>query len=232
MYISDQELLARLYEWQKESLLSASKLCQKLDINKNTFSNWKKGRPISIKKRKAILALLYPETEKENDVEKPEEKIQTYPVISEAAAATVNTLYLPACEYAREYAEDFVSFSKGREGDFVIKVVGDSMAPWYPSGTLLLVRPNAFLQNGDRVIAVLADGAVLFKLFAQDETNFYLMSENLKDGKDYKFAKNDFNGVRAMYLVIQSMRDEQALDAAKREQGIPFEWMERMKSLQ
>lgn len=106
------------------------------------------------------------------------------------------------------------------------------MSPWYPPGTLLLVRPNAVLRNGDRVIAILTDGTILFKLFAEDDSSFYLLSENRQNGKDYKFAKNDFNGVRAMYLVIQSMRDERALDDAKEKQGIVSDWKERIKNLQ
>jgi hypothetical protein len=57
------------------------------------------------------------------------------------------------------------------------------------------------------------------------------MSENREEGKDYKFAKNDFNGVRALYLVIQSMRDERAMDTAKRHLGIPSDWHVRMKEV-
>ena len=105
------------------------------------------------------------------------------------------------------------------------------MAPWYPDGTLLLVRPSATLRNGDRVIAVLADGSILFKVFAEDETSFYLFSENQKEGKDFMFAKSDFNGVRALYLVVQSMRDERALDSAKERQGIRSDILSRIKKV-
>lgn len=228
--MTDHELIEHLLKWQADNFFSASQLCEKLQINKNTLTNWKQGKPLSPKTRQKIACLVF-HTAAENDVERPEEKIKTFPVISEAAAATINTTYFPACEYAREYAEEFVSFSKGQEGDFVMKVAGDSMEPWYPSGTLLLVRANTCLQGGDRVIAVLADGTTLFKIFAEDEDSFYLMSENREEGKDYKFAKSDFNGVRALYLVIQSMRDERALDTAKRNLGIPSDWHARMKEI-
>jgi phage repressor protein C with HTH and peptisase S24 domain len=228
--MNDQELIEHLLKWQTENFYSAGQLCETLQINKNTLTNWKQGKPLSPKTRQKIASLVFHRTV-ENNVERPDEKVKAFPVISEAAAATVNTAYFPACDYAREYADEFVSFSKGKEGDFVIKVSGDSMEPWYPSGTLLLVRSNVCLQCGDRVIAILADGTTLFKIFAEDEDSFYLMSENREEGKDYKFAKNDFNGVRALYLVIQSMRDERAMDTAKRHLGIPSDWHVRMKEV-
>ena len=55
--------------------------------------------------------------------------------------------------------------------------------------------------------------------------------ENRKEGKDFMFAKNDFNGVRALYLVVQSMRDERALDSAKEQQGIRSDIMSRIKKI-
>lgn len=159
------------------------------------------------------------------------EKIRNFPVISEAAAAACNTAIIPIADWASDYAENFVSFSEGRAGDFVLRVSGDSMLPWYPQNTLILARPNERLKNGDRVIAVLDDGSVVFKVFTEDEKNFYLLSINEADGKDFKFEKTDFSAVRAIYLVIQSMRDERALDRAMSNKGIPHFWQKRMKNL-
>jgi len=161
-----------------------------------------------------------------------QEKIKSFPVISEAAAAMCNTAFIPIADWASDYAENFVSFSEGRPGDFVLRVSGDSMLPWYPQNTLILARPNERLKNGDRVIAVLEDGSVVFKVFAENEKFFFLLSINETDGRDFKFAKNDFSAVRGIYLVIQSMRDERALDRAMTAQGIPHFWQNRMKSLE
>lgn len=157
---------------------------------------------------------------------------QRFPVISEGAAAECNTAYFPIADWAEEYAEDRVSFSEGRPGDFVIRVAGDSMLPWYPPNTLILARPNERLKNGDRVIAVLGDGSVVFKVFAEKDGNFYLFSVNSADGKDFTFKKNDFTGVRAMYLVIQSMRDERALDHAMSQNGIHHFWQDKLEHLE
>ena len=220
-------LLKALFEWQEENCWTDSKVCRTLRISKNTYVNWKQRGSISLKGASKIKQFLESLQEEKDE----RETVPVFPIISDAAAATVNTAYQPITDFAMKYAEEYTSFTKGRQGDFVIKVSGDSMAPWYPDGTLLLVRPSATLRNGDRVIAVLADGSILFKVFAEDETSFYLFSENQKEGKDFMFAKSDFNGVRALYLVVQSMRDERALDSAKERQGIRSDILSRIKKV-
>lgn len=63
-----------------------------------------------------------------------------FPIVDSAAAAEVNTSYYPMVQYAQEHAEEYQYFPDGQDGDFVIRVQGESMDPWYPQGTLLLVR--------------------------------------------------------------------------------------------
>lgn len=156
---------------------------------------------------------------------------QRFPVISEAAAASCNTAYFPIADWAEEYAEDRVSFSEGRPGDFVIRVSGESMMPWYPPNTLILARPHERLKSGDRVIAVLGDGSVVFKVFAEKGDKFFLFSVNSEDGRDFTFRKDDFTSVRGMYLVIQSMRDERALDNAMSKNGIAHFWQKKLEEM-
>jgi SOS-response transcriptional repressor LexA len=226
------ELLKALFDWQNEKGYTDAKLCRLLAINKNTIINWRKyGLTSSRSIEKVQNFLRYGSVDLASEIEPQNSRIPTYPIISDATAATVNRAYMSAIDFATEYAEDYVSFSKGCPGDFVIKVSGDSMAPWYPEGTLLLVRPNVKLVNGDRVVAVLADGTTLFKIFGEDESSIFLFSENRQDGQDYMFSKTDFNGVRALYLVVQSMRDERALDSAKERQGIRSEISSRIMEM-
>lgn len=159
------------------------------------------------------------------------ERIKCFPVISDTVAATCNTVYCPISVWADAHAEDRIVFSEGRTGDFIIRVTDDSMLPWYPQNTLILVRPNEKLKNGDRVIAVLGNGAVAFKVFAEKDDKFFLFSVNAEDGQDLVFRKDDFTSVRAIYLVIQSMRDERALERAMTQKGIRHFWQEKLKAL-
>lgn len=151
-------------------------------------------------------------------------KMTQFPVISLCAAAEVNTTYYPLAEYADQYAEEQATFTAGRPGDFVIRVCGDSMKPWYPPGTLLLVRPHQHIKNGDRVIAVLGDGDVIFKCFVERKKTIMLVAINGEGGKNFEFQKNDFAAIRDLYKVIQSLRTEEEIDHAIHENGMKQFW--------
>ena len=151
-------------------------------------------------------------------------KMTQFPVVSLCAAAEVNTTYYPLAEYADQYAEEQATFTAGRPGDFVIRVCGESMKPWYPPGTLLLVRPHQHIKNGDRVIAVLSDGDVVFKCFVERKKTIVLVAINGEGGKNFEFEKTDFTAVRDIYKVIQSLRTEEEMDHAMHEKGVPHFW--------
>lgn len=154
-----------------------------------------------------------------------------FPIISDAAAAEVNTLYFPLADYANENAEEMQYFQDGQPGDFVIRVSGNSMSPWYPPGTLLLIRPNQRLQNGQRVIAILENGEVLFKIFAGKGNKFGLFSINQADGKNYTFPPHKANEVRGLYQVIASVRNEDRLDREMAARGIRHGWQDALEKL-
>jgi len=148
-----------------------------------------------------------------------------FPVISLAAAVEASGVaYVPIDEYAERNAEYRLSFSEGKPGDFVIRVSGDSMLPWYPPGTYILVRPGSTVKTGDRCVAVLADGEVVFKVFVERKTTWLLAAINGEGGKTYVFEKNDVKAVLGIYKVIQSMRKEEDLDKAMQESGKHHFW--------
>ena len=49
------------------------------------------------------------------------------------------------------------------EGSYALKVQGDSMLPLYRNGDVLIVRPDASLRKGDRVVVKTKDGEVTVK---------------------------------------------------------------------
>ena len=151
------------------------------------------------------------------------------PVIGFAAAATANPAIMPIAEFANEYADDYQAFPLAQPGDFCLVVSGDSMLPLYPEGTRLLCR-SCRPQHGQRVVAVLGSGEVVFKVFAEKDDKFCLFSIN-DDGADFVFSKTDYGAVRAIYSIIESIRDEQAIDKAMRSSGIRHRWEEKLKSI-
>lgn len=151
-------------------------------------------------------------------------RLRPFPVVSSAAAAEVNTTYYPLAEYASQTSGETATFTSGRTGDFVIRVTGDSMKPWYPPGTLLLVRPHQHIRNGDRVVAVLANGDVLFKCFVERKNSIMLLAINGEEGQNLEFKKNDYAAIRDLYRVVQSLKLEDDVDGAMRERGIGHFW--------
>ena len=156
-------------------------------------------------------------------------KMLKVPVIGFAAAATANPALMPIADFASEYADDYQAFPLAQEGDFCLVVSGDSMLPWYPEGTRLLCRPCRPVR-GQRVVAVLDSGEVVFKVFVDKDDKFCLFSIN-DEGEDYVFKKKDFHAVRAIYSIIESIRDEQAIDQAMRSSGIHHRWEEKLKGI-
>lgn len=151
------------------------------------------------------------------------------PVIGFAAAATANPALMPMADFASEFADEYQAFPLARQGDFCLVVSGDSMLPWYPEGTRLLCR-SCRPERGQRVVAVLGSGEVVFKVFVEKDDKFCLFSIN-EDGQDFVFAKTDYGAVRAIYSIIESIRDEQAIDKAMRSSGIHHRWEDKLKSI-
>lgn len=64
-----------------------------------------------------------------------------------------------------------------RRHTFGLYVKGDSMAPDFPDGTLLVIEPDMEAQPGDYVIAK-NGGEATFKLFVKDGPDYYLKPLN------------------------------------------------------
>ena len=154
---------------------------------------------------------------------------KVFPVISEAAAVSCNTTYIPIADFAIENSEELRFFDAGESGDIAIRITGNSMLPWYPPGTLILVRPNTRPRNGERVIAILEDGEIVFKIFSETQEHIHLLSINDDEGLDLHIAKDDYQSIRDIFVVIQSIRNERELDRAMREAGLNHRWEEKIK---
>lgn len=104
------------------------------------------------------------------------------------------------------------------------------MLPWYPAHTRLLCRPCR-PHIGDRVIAVLKDGEVIFKIYVEGKRKFGFKSINKDEGIELLYDKTDYSAVRDIYVVIESARDERALDMAMKNAGVCHFWEKELKEL-
>lgn len=224
---------------QDAKALTSDGLAKLVGVAQSSANSWVNGnaksiRPANWAKLKHYLDPFLPEdhfspgthySKVESNAEFVAEPLPTYPVISLAAAVEASGMvYMPIDEYAELNAEQRLSFSAGQPGDFVIRVSGDSMLPWYPPGTHILVRPGSSVKTGNRCVAILADGEVVFKVFVERKTTWLLAAINGDGGKNYVFKKGDVKSVRGIYRVIQSMRTEEDLDKAMQEAGQHHFW--------
>ena len=72
-----------------------------------------------------------------------------------AAGAAVETT--EAEEFPPGWAESFVAYKDAPEGAFAVRVAGDSMAPQYLDGDMLIADPNRESNDGDLCIVIYSD---------------------------------------------------------------------------
>lgn len=212
--------------------LSDRALADKLGVSQAAVSSWLNGTAKTIRPENwaRLLPLVSRYLPAPPTIGRPPPEftpvpMREFPLVSLAAAADHNPTIMPVADFLAEYAEDKIMFPEGigRDGDFAIQIVGDSMLPWYPDGTSVLVRP-ARPQSGDRVIAVLGDGSVVFKIFIDKPKSYLLVSINEENGCKLRIRKNDFGALRSIYRVIGSFRDEAKIDAAMKAAGRRHSW--------
>ena len=170
-----------------------------------------------------------PDLEPYKEVKTPSGEGLFVPIISSAAAATCNPGLMPLLDCVEQHSEEKTWFRQAKEGDFVIEVIGDSMNPWYPEGTLLLVRPYQPLRNGQRVVAVLDSGEIIFKVYAEKDDKVCLFSIS-NDGKDFIFTK-PMVPLRYICRVIASQRSEDDLDAEMHNVNMVHGWQLKLKEI-
>lgn len=116
-------------------------------------------------------------------------------------------------------------FDRADPGDFAMVITGDSMLPWYPPGTKVLVGRGRTPKTGDRVIASLTGYAEpLFKVYLDNGGSFTLLSINRKDGSEpINIDKMNRDAWNWVWPIRASIRNEEDLDNALKAYGLnPF----------
>jgi phage repressor protein C with HTH and peptisase S24 domain len=103
-----------------------------------------------------------------------------------------------------------IGFPQAREGDIALVVEGDSMEPWYPPETNLLVRPGEFPEDGDIVIAKLDGGPMVCRRYERVDGVITLRPLNEgKEGETIQWRiREGPNKILWMWPVLAIMRDE------------------------
>jgi len=133
------------------------------------------------------------------------------PLIGFAQAAGYEAALQPLDDFIADIGDEHVIFPQSREGDIALRVDGDSMLPWYPPGTILLVRPGEFPERGDIVVAKLYTGDIVCKRYGRRNSIITLEALN-PDGVTYTWnTKTEPGKVLWMWPVVASIRDERRI---------------------
>lgn len=125
------------------------------------------------------------------------------PVLGEVAAGNPLTIYPDAIDTI-----ELPTIARMPKDSFLLKVKGDSLKDAYIfTGDVVIVNPNAVVKNGQIVVAVLDDAAVV-KRFFKKKNRIELHSEN----PDYEpiIIEKDYSGFQLVGVVVGVYRSMEA----------------------
>lgn len=119
----------------------------------------------------------------------------TKPIIGEVAAGNPITIYPDAID-----SIELPTIVRMPKESFLLRVKGESLKDAYIfSGDIVIVNPNLELRNGQFVVAILDDAAVVKKFFKK-KNEIELVSEN-PEFKPIVISKN-YSGFRIVGIVV------------------------------
>lgn len=235
--MTSNEAKAALVDFLKTNRIDQKQFAEMIGKSEVTISRWlNSDKPLSAANINAINFIIW-SYDKNDSPAKTKRRAEVsfdvpppvfVPLLTVAQAASVQpATFGPASNIEEGEKSGFIS---AREGDFAIVVSGRSMMPWYPPGTHILVRPGELPKTGDRVVAMLGgDAEPVFKVFVDLGDSFELLSINKIDGiGPIRLNKMDRTEWYWCWPIVESKRDERALDAAMREFGIHHFWEDRV----
>lgn len=242
--ITDEQILETIANYLKQKLITWSDFADELGIARENLSRWRAGRPISPKIKKKLLGWLMPDliaNEQTEMAKKPgnvtfvnvAEKFKSVPLLTTAQAKELDPHGLGTVDDIPEGAT--IMFDNVENGDFAVQISGNSMMPWYPPGTRVLVTREWKPRTGDRVIASIADCTEpLFKVYIDMGGKFALYSISNRDGCD-PIILDKMDRTETWYWIYpikSSFRDERAVDNAMKDYGVHHGWEKWLEEVQ
>ncbi|WP_129409407.1 LexA family protein [Marinitoga lauensis] len=159
--VNDNGIGKRIEKLRKRKGLSREKLGNIIGIAGNSVYRIESG--MNLPSAEVILELsryfnvsadyilgLDKEINDDNVIKVNMKKIPVY----EKVAAGVSGIAEPG-----EYPIDEIYIPVGSKGEFAVEVIGDSMEPEIKEGDYVIVDPHAYIESGNRVVALINDGA-------------------------------------------------------------------------
>ena len=112
-----------------------------------------------------------------------------------------------------QYSIGTMPFSRtiAHTGDIVIPVYGDSMAPRYPAGSYILIRPieawREYIELGRAYVLELVDWRRLLKIVRKGSDTLHYLLESYNVGYDSDEVAKSF--INSVWLVVASVNREE-----------------------
>jgi phage repressor protein C with HTH and peptisase S24 domain len=99
---------------------------------------------------------------------------------------------------------DLIELPGGQdEGSYALKVQGDSMLPLYRDGDVLVVRPEATVRSGDRVVVKTSSGEVMAKVLAKRSAGELELQSLNPDHPNRRFSAREIEWVARIVWASQ-----------------------------
>lgn len=185
--------------------LNQQNLADKLNVSRSTIANWENG--ISQPDNDKLLALadyfkvstdyLLGQTKKTPDFSEVPD------IISFDGFKQIPILGTIACGepiLAEENIEGYTNVELNIHADFALRCKGDSMAPKFLDGDIVLIRQQPVVENG-QIAAVLIDNEATLKRVYVNKSDILLSPENL-NYQPMVYVGEQMNSIRILGLAI------------------------------
>lgn len=99
---------------------------------------------------------------------------------------------------------DLIELPGGQdEGAYALKVQGNSMLPLYRDGDVLVIRPEATVRSGDRVVVKTSGGEVMAKVLAKRSTQEIELQSLNPEHPNRRFASRQIEWVARIVWASQ-----------------------------
>jgi repressor LexA len=161
---------------RKNKGYSQEQLARKLNIKQASVSNWESGKTQPDMKYLVELAKIFEVTTDMLLSEEPRRELDSIRVIRNAVPI-LGSIPCGELNAADQNPDGYADLPEGTHADFALRCQGDSMAPTFLNGDLVLIRQQPRVDNG-QIAAVNVDGETTMKRVYVHQDGLHLVADN------------------------------------------------------
>lgn len=175
--------------YRKRARYSQEQIARKLNVTQGSVSSWETGRNLPDTKTMIDLAKILGVTVNEITTDEPRRDLDSIR-ISRNAVPILGSIPCGKLNTADQNPDGYADLPDGVHADFALKCQGDSMAPTFIDGDLVLIRQQPEVEPG-QIAAVNVDGETTLKRVHRREDGLLLIADNPRYQPIYVPADSD-----------------------------------------